>query len=265
MYNKKQNEYCTDRFKEYVADKRVLLVGNAASLFSSDKHGELIDSYDVVLRFGKGFPDPQDAKFLGTKKDVWFFGAGRAGVYHRFSQTKWRVYTPSQLKVYSNSDELLVPRIMCDGTLQVYRDFFMTGPSTDVYDLNVRINGKDAEGSRLSQGVQAVHWFVNKVATQRSLTLIGFDFFEQPFNYTFDNSRSPKIPQHHVASSWHCPLVSGQYEYNPHAFGKPGEDSNEKKYILSQPVEHIKMPPVDYDKMESVLKRLRGNSTNLLR
>lgn len=265
MYNKKQNDYCTDRFKEYVADKRVLLVGNAASLFSSDKHGELIDSYDVVLRFGKGCPDEQDAAYLGTKKDVWFFGAGRAGVYHRFNQTKWRIFTPSQLKVYSQAEDLLVPRIMWDGTLQVYRDFFLTGTAQEVYDLNVAINGNDAEESRLSQGVQAVHWFVNKVATQRSLSLIGFDFFEQPFNYTFDNSRNPKIPRHHVASSWHCPLVSGQYEYNPHSFGTPG-DSNEKKYILGlSGVEHIKMPPIDYDKMESVLKRLRGNSTNLLR
>lgn len=266
MYNKQLNDQCTKKFQDYVSGKRVLLVGNAASMFSSENHGELVDSYDVVLRFGKGWPDPRDAAYLGTRKDVWFFGPGRAGVYHRFADTKWRIYTPSQLKVYENAMDFMIPGIMCNGTLQVYRDFFMTGTSDEVLALNKKVNGDLSNEARLSQGIQCVDWFVNKVKAQSSLTLIGFDFFGKTFEYNFDNSRAPNIPKHHHASSWHCPLNSKQYDGNPHALSSDGTESNEKKYILGLPgVEHIKMPDIDYEKLEQVLKRLRGSNSSFHR
>jgi hypothetical protein len=264
MYNEKLNESCTNDFREAVSGKNVLFVGNAASLFSSEMHGELIDSYDFVLRFGKGFPDPFYSDYLGKRTDAWFFGPSRAGMYKKFKQAPWKIYTPSQLKVYDGSEDCLLNKSMLDGDFQIYRDFFMMGPASSVVQLNKRVNGVQSEQARLSQGIQAIDWMVNVVKSQQKLTLIGFDFFGKPFNYTYKNESRPDIPKDHPTTSWHCPLVSKNYDTNPHAFSLDGETTNEKKYILSLPgIEHIKMPEVDLDKMDEVVKRLRGKTSTV--
>lgn len=266
MYNKRLNDQHTEMFRKAVENKRVLLVGNAASLFSSESHGELIDSYDFVLRFGKGFPAAVDAPYLGKRTDAWFFGPGRAGMFKKFWDAKWKIYTPSQLKVYEGKDDCLLPATMLNGEFQVYDHFFMTGPSNNIVELNKKVNGVQSDQARLSQGIQCIDWMVHTVNSYASLTLIGFDFFGKPFNYNFDNSRNPDIPKNHPTTSWHCPLVSKNYDVNPHAFSLDGETTNEKKYILSLPgIEHIKMPEVDLAKMEEVLKRLRGTGSSIER
>jgi len=267
MYNRALNEAEIKNFAHQVRDKRIVLVGNSASLFSNARHGELIDSYDVVVRFGKGWPDPVYSNYLGTRTDVWFFGAGRAGMYEKFRDVEWKIYTPSQLKIYdSQDDDCLIPRCMLDGDLEIYRDFFMTGTANEVVELNRRVNGEQASVARLSQGIQAIDFFVNKVKPTDGIDLIGFDFFEQQFTYNFDNSRSSNIPRQHPTTSWHCPLVNKHYERNPHSYSLDGRLSNEKKYITSLPgVSVMPMPPVDLDRMESVLKRLRGKSSSIER
>lgn len=267
MYNEELNTRRTNEFREFLQNKRLLLVGNAASLFSSNTHGQLIDSFDVVMRFGKGWPDPLDAEYLGTKTDAWFFGPSRAGMAEKFKDVPWKIFTPSQLKLYEDKGaECLIPKSMVDGSFQVYRDFFMTGPSTDIPALNKRVNGVQSDKARLSQGVQAIDWLIHKVKVP-NMTLIGFDFFAQQFTYTFDNSRTPQIPNTHHASSWHCPLVSKHYDGNPHAMVAEGStETNEKKYILSFPqVNHIKMPQVNLEKVDQVLKRMRGTSSEIQR
>ena len=55
MFNRELHNKFTEELKQYCEGKRVLLVGNAASLFNHE-YGDLIDSYDVVVRFGKGIP-----------------------------------------------------------------------------------------------------------------------------------------------------------------------------------------------------------------
>lgn len=264
MYNKQLNDQCTRIFKEVIKGKRVLFVGNSASLFSDDSFGATIDSYDFVLRFGKGWPDPIDAAYLGTKTNAWFFGAGRAGMYKHFKDVPWKIYTPSQLKVYEPGQDQLVNHMMMDGTMQPYRDYFMTGSSKEVVALNKKVNGNETN-ARLSQGIQAIDWITTKANSYKSLTLIGFDFFANEFSYSFDNKHHPSIPSNHISSSWHCPLVSKHYECNPHFKGSDGV-SNELKYIISNPdVGVIQMPPIDYDKMNEVLKRLRGKNSEIQR
>lgn len=53
----------------YLKDKRVAIVGNAKSIFDT-RYGKLIDSFDVVIRFNRGFILSPEAQ--GTKTDILF-------------------------------------------------------------------------------------------------------------------------------------------------------------------------------------------------
>lgn len=53
----------------YLKDKRVAIVGNAKSIFGTH-HGKLIDSFDVVIRFNRGFILSSEAQ--GTRTDIVF-------------------------------------------------------------------------------------------------------------------------------------------------------------------------------------------------
>lgn len=57
-------------FKEYLRDKRIVLVGPSSTLLDN-KDGNLIDSYDIVIRIKKAFPiDPKLYLYIGKRTDV---------------------------------------------------------------------------------------------------------------------------------------------------------------------------------------------------
>jgi len=260
VYNELLNNQCISNFKNDVAGKRILLVGNAVSLFSDDKHGEVIDSYDHVVRFGKGLPKAEHSAYVGTKFDTWFAGPGRASMFKQVPKTvKHHIYTPSQVRMYENEELLVAIREMFDGRYQVYRDFFMSGTTTDIVRFNKSINGAQHQKARLSQGVQCIEFFT-RIGLE--FTLIGFDFFGGEFTYTFDNGNHKHIPAEQPTTSWHCPLRSKDYTENPHGFSEDGQISNEERYIRSlQNVKVIPMPPVDPEKAEQLAKSLRGENS----
>jgi hypothetical protein len=49
-----------------VENKDVILVGNSVEILQYN-NGELIDSYDTVVRFGKGFPTPPIEHAIGCR------------------------------------------------------------------------------------------------------------------------------------------------------------------------------------------------------
>lgn len=261
MYNSVLNDRSIAKFVASMQGKSIVLVGNAVSLFSSAEHGAFIDSHDVVVRFGKGIPKPEHYPYLGKKFDGWFFGPGRSSHYKQLSHVPWKIFTPSQVRVYEKNEVLVANLEMYTGALQVYRDFFMTGTTTDILKLNKKVNGTQSDKSRCSQGMQAVEFFIKHGLP---VTLIGFDFFGGSFTYTFDNAQYSHIPSEQPTTSWHCPLISAEYDVNPHAFSLDGLISNEEKYIRSLPgVTVIDMPPVDIEKAEWLAKKLRGENSKL--
>lgn len=260
MYNASLNNACIEELREYVSGKKVLLVGNAATLFSDDKHGELIDSYDVVLRFGKGTPYTKYKKFLGSKKDIWFFGTARAGMYKHFISSKFRILTMSQINMYKLDEaNLLMNKCMFDGSLQVYRDFMFSGSYTYLHNLIKDVCGNFSEEVRVSQGAQAVHFFDQVVKSQDSINLIGFDFFEHEFTYDYAASAGSRIPKNHAIGSWHCPITAPGFTQNPHLF------SNEKEYYKRVKNLSIHQMPefIDEERMARVLQDLRGNKAKI--
>jgi hypothetical protein len=57
-------------YTEYIKDKRIVLVGPSPSILTK-KQGELIDSYDIVVRIKKAFPVPKGLqKHIGTKTNI---------------------------------------------------------------------------------------------------------------------------------------------------------------------------------------------------
>jgi len=72
MFNAELNDRSTEKLKRYCEGKKVLLVGNAASLFNHS-YGDMIDQYDVVVRFGKGVPTEENRKYIGSKTDCLVF------------------------------------------------------------------------------------------------------------------------------------------------------------------------------------------------
>lgn len=257
MYNHELNEQWVNKLRATVAGKRVLMVGNSTTMFSK-KYGELIDSYDFVVRFGKGIPYKEYGEYLGTKTDLWFFGTGRAGMLKDWKKVPFKLFTMAQINIYNpDRHEYAVHRDMMDGTIQAYRDFFCAGTTKDALAASTEINGDEA-GARISQGAQCIHYFANHIKTYKSIDLIGFDFFESGFTYNYDTD-NPRVPRNQLSTSWHMPLVSKAYNENPHS-----KNGNEERYIRSVPnLTVIKMPPIDMEKMSEVLKRLRGEKATI--
>jgi hypothetical protein len=258
VYIESLNNEWIEKLQRYVEGKNVLLVGNATSLFS-EKRGSLIDSYDVVLRFGKGVPYPQYVQYLGTKTNIWFFGTARAGMWKFFRDVDFRIHTISQLGLYKASKpDLLVPRVTMTGELVPYRDFFLAGNAEMTMARNREISGEEPGGARPSQGAEAVHFFVNQIKTQKALHLIGFDFFGSGFSYNYNDPKG-KIPAYQPTTSWHCPLISKDYDENPHAQQIREGTTAEERYIRSAPGVYVHpMKPCDIKVMEKVMKQMRG-------
>lgn len=258
MYNEKLNKQWVRKLRAEVAGKKILLVGNSASMFS-EKLGEKIDSADFVIRFGKGVPYADFREYLGSKTDLWFFGMARAGMYHKFKNCKYKVVTLSQLPLYRGEDggPMAVTHDMMNGKFQVYRDFFLAGSGKDTLECNARINGATLD-ARISQGAQCVHWLHNKVYAHSSIELVGFDFFGSSFTYNYDTKRE-NIKKQQITTSWHMPLASDRYEANPHNKG-----DSEEKYIRSIHNLHVhEMPPLDMEKIGEILRKLRGKAATI--
>jgi hypothetical protein len=207
MFNQELNDRSTAKLKEYCKGKRVLLVGNAASLFNHE-YGDLIDSYDVVVRFGKGIPTAETKVHLGSKTDVWFFGTLRASIYD------------------PKATSLTFPSCMATSRFQIYKDYFILGDSnlhkkliSEIYPLPKPTEWKKAP--RMSQGTLCFLYFDKIIQTQSQLDFVGFDFFESTLKFELGGKQKQIY-------SWHVPIPMDNHEHNPHGADK------EKDYILKR-------------------------------
>lgn len=233
MFNQELNDKSTNKLREYCRGKRVLLVGNAASLFNHE-HGELIDSYDVVVRFGKGVPSKENNKHVGSKTDVWFFGTLRASMHEQWKSARFRIFNYTQIGLYDpNGTTLSFPSCMTTDRFQIYKDYFILGDSnthkkliSEVYPRITKENWKHSP--RISQGLLCFLYFQNIIGTQASIDIIGFDFFQSTVHFEINNKKK-KI------YSWHLPIPVDNHENNPH-----GGDV-EKAYIQSKLCETVRL------------------------
>jgi hypothetical protein len=226
MFNQELNDRSTAKLREYCKGKRVLLVGNAASLFNHE-YGDLIDSYDVVVRFGKGIPTVETKKHLGSKTDVWFFGTLRASMHESWKQARFKVFNYTQIGLYDQkATSLNFPYVMATSKFQIYKDYFILGDSTlhkklisKIYETPKASDWK--KSPRISQGTLAFLYFNEVINTHSQLDFVGFDFFESILKFELGGKEKQIY-------SWHVPIPMDNHEHNPHGADK------EKDYILKR-------------------------------
>lgn len=173
--------YSLQDFKEFCKDKRVVLVGNNLTALER-KQKNLIDDYDVVVRFGKGIL-PGYEEFIGAKTDVWMTGEFRRTMRHHAPEDAWVLYNPSYMKKADPPE---------------YDHIVMFEPK-EAQKINNKFKVND---SRLSAGAYTAWFFKNKVETYKELAFINFDFFTQTAKFT-DNYNNIES----YANSWHLPLM----------------------------------------------------------
>lgn len=222
MYNQKLHYLWMHRLKEDCNNKRVLIVGNSIKLCGSE-YGKLIDSYDFVVRLGKGITHPRLIQFTGTKTDCWMTGLMRVNNYVSFKDAKYKILMYIPLTPNSELVNINVGRVFFTKNFQIYKDYFTVGSLGDVGDIT---EYPIVTTERPSQGYVAANFFLKKVNTFKSLSIIGFDFFESKFVYEREGSINE-------VSSFHIPLpLRKGTNSNPHAHSE--KTSYEKQFFLEQ-------------------------------
>lgn len=194
MYNAELNNRWIKDLNNYTKDKRVLILGNSLSVFA-DKRGDFIDSFDVVIRVGKGLPFAELQEYVGKKLDVWSFGVLRSGLISQV-RCKYKIFNFLQVYAYSEHDQMVIPKFMFDGKYQIYKDYFLIGSYQNVKSY-LKLFPKDSN-MRISQGLATILFFLDKIKTHKELHLFGFDFFNKSISYQMDNETK-------YAHSWHIP------------------------------------------------------------
>lgn len=222
MFNHRINEYFTNKFKNYCKDKSVLIVGNSLTLLG-EKYGSLIDSYDVVVRIGKGIPYVELSSFLGSKTDCWVFSTFRSVDYVNFKNVRFKILNICQQQIYDEKiKDLNMRKLFFKKDFQIYRDYFLMGSLEDLHNTIKKTGLK----KRVSQGVFCIQYFIDTIKTHKKLDIIGFDFFESAVSY-----KAKGYEEEITINSYHLPVLVN--DKNPHFDLESNEENGEKNYILN--------------------------------
>lgn len=150
------------KLSDLVKDKNVLLVGNSSTLLKKD-NSDLIDSFEFVIRFNLSIAH-MSAYSIGTKCDAWLFAMCGENVIQR-------TYEGAKIK----------PRVCVR-----YGAPFNIGEVNINLDVNKNDIKKElniGEGMHPTTGIVTTWYMLNKTAA-KSVSLIGFDSFQNHNFYT---------------------------------------------------------------------------------
>jgi|LauGreDrversion4_2_1035121.scaffolds.fasta_scaffold102870_2 hypothetical protein len=265
MWNKRLNDKFENRLIGYCQNKRVLIVGNSISLFNKP-YGEFIDSFDVVVRMGKGYPWPEFKEHLGSKTDVWVLSILRANHYPDFKGTPFQVLNISQISVYdSKKSTTTISKHFYEEDFEIYKDYFVMGDIKKTRALIKTAYGTVDINQRASQGALTLAYFTNIIRSYKELHVIGFDFFEGKVQYEMNGEVNE-------VSSFHLPVPSLKgSNSNPHA-GMLVEGHPDKRYIqrlrdqgkiIFHEMEPLVNTPELQDKVQLMMDKFRKKATLL--
>ena len=175
-------------------NKHIVLVGNSVDSLTK-KQGRDIDSFDLVVRFGKGVPTGKE-KFIGSRTDIWATGSLRSKMRNQYPEETKVLYNPSffEKKISHPNYEHTV--------------MFTPDELENIHSKHINTYTPNSEKrKRLSIGLLTALYFCTKVNTFSSLTFINFDFFHK--GVKFINGKTNKGT---TATSWHLPLVLSPFE-----------------------------------------------------
>jgi hypothetical protein len=265
MWNRRLNDKFENRLIGYCQNKRVLIVGNSISLFNKP-YGEFIDSFDVVVRMGKGYPWPEFKEHLGGKTDVWVLSILRANHYPDFKGTPYQVLNISQISVYdSKKSTTTISKHFYEEDFEIYKDYFVMGDIKKTRALIKTAYGTVDINQRASQGALTLAYFTNIIRSYKELHVIGFDFFEGKVQYEMNGEVNE-------VSSFHLPVPSLKgSNSNPHA-GMLVEGHPDKRYIqrlrdqgkiIFHEMEPLVNTPELQDKVQLMMDKFRKRATLL--
>jgi hypothetical protein len=265
MWNRRLNDKFENRLIGYCQNKRVLIVGNSISLFNKP-YGEFIDSFDVVVRMGKGYPWPEFKEHLGSKTDVWVLSILRANHYPDFKGTPYQVLNISQISVYdSKKSTTTISKHFYEEDFEIYKDYFVMGDIKKTRALIKTAYGTVDINQRASQGALTLAYFTNIIRSYKELHVIGFDFFEGKVQYEMNGEVNE-------VSSFHLPVPSLKgSNSNPHA-GMLVEGHPDKRYIqrlrdqgkiIFHEMEPLVNTPELQDKVQLIMNKFRKRATLL--
>lgn len=203
-----------ERIQQLVKNKSVILVGNSVELMHH-KHGKFIDSHDIVVRFGRAVDSIADDKedILGSRTDIWVTGQFRAPIYRK----RKKEFTHGKFK----NTEILLNR--CRGNFLIKnwvleehlpKDMPYTQMWTD-QELETLWNGFGNSlyslKLRPSAGFLTILYFIREIKTQKSLSIIGFDFFHKSVSQDTYDKRTKKGKGEADPHSWHLPLYTTKH------------------------------------------------------
>ena len=186
------------------ANKSVVLVGNSVELMNH-QYADFIDSHDVVVRFGKAIEaNDEEKKSIGSKLDVWVTGDFRSRMilqepYKSMLKNVPILFVRSRIRL--DKPYKKIPEV--DRSFDMYSD----DEVSKIYE-QYNIKTGDKEARRFSAGLWTIKFLCEKVQSQKSLTLIGFDFFTK---YTTSRRGGKANP-----CSWHRPIGGSEIETHWH-------------------------------------------------
>ena len=187
-----------ETLQKLTENKNIILVGNSVEIMQYD-FGEYIDSFDTVVRFGKGVPDITNSEHVGTRTDIWITGWLRMNFYPAFKNA-YPLFNRCRINLDKYPDHRGAPPWGHDN------DMFSDEELKVIFEDVGAVNNKWGKGKRPSAGYLGILFFLQK-CNYKSLTLIGFDFFSK---------KLPIKTGEDYPSSWHMPInASGKNPHNP--------------------------------------------------
>jgi len=192
--------------KEF-ANKNLILVGNSVEILYHE-YGEFIDSHDVVIRMGKGLPNPHaledPTKAIGNRTDVWVTGFLRSNMFRTRQVKKIPIRLLNRTRMHMTTDRELefdvehTVMFTDEEILEIYKEFGYKD---------------DSKEGRPSNGFITLLWLIKKAWVWKSLTLIGFDFFAKyyPINVGEAKPQSWHLPQNKSTKTPHKGIVEREY------------------------------------------------------
>lgn len=196
-------------FREFISEKNIIIVGNSLGALDQEI-GEEIDSYDIVLRFGKGIPSEQIYKNIGERTDIWVTGELRMYEYHRLPKTTRILFNNSRYR----------PAI--GKPFEHHLDMY-----TYKEILNLEKQYEVSKEHSFSAGAITSHWLGNIATGWKSLTWVNFNVFTAATKIY-----NPIAKKNSYSTSWHLPLLKKEIVDRGYNFLKEGDISHDSKAEL---------------------------------
>tara|TARA_B100000073_G_scaffold287095_1_gene248904 strand:+ start:887 stop:1723 length:837 start_codon:yes stop_codon:yes gene_type:complete len=207
-----------ETFKEYIKNKRILLVGNSVEIMNYRKGGKLakfIDDFDgVVVRFGKGLPEIKvQQKAVGKRTDVWVGGTFRLPMLHKEHIRKllkgsWVLFNKNRMylnRMVNTNDKRIIKKCETDPNF-INKKFKVMWTDKELINIYREFGyiPNEPESPRPSTGFLTLLWFHRTYFRHyKQLNLIGFDFFAKSADAVRHEDTYAK------PFSWHLPVTKG--------------------------------------------------------